>query len=125
MIYFLFSFIFFNLLLLLLLLFSLFFKKIYFFLWDLIGDNFFFTSGQHLRIQDVRGYDRGAYHCRAENRLGVAEVSAHLHVEELPTPVAITTPPHDSAAPRGSTIQARSQSYDFLINSYNASVVVG
>jgi hypothetical protein len=50
-------------------------------------------------------YDRGAYNCRAENRLGTSEVSTFLTVEEQPMPVAITTPPHDASAIRGSTVQ--------------------
>jgi hypothetical protein len=64
-----------------------------------------FASGQHLRIQDVKMYDRGQYDCRAENRLGTSEVSAFLTVEEQPVPITITTPPHDATAPRGATVQ--------------------
>ncbi len=63
------------------------------------------NGGQHLRIQNVKLYDDGDYVCRAENRLGRAEVSARLDVVALPKPLSITVGPHDMEAPEGATVQ--------------------
>jgi peroxidase len=63
------------------------------------------NGGQHLRIEDVKVYDSGAYVCRAENSLGLVEASAKLKVKSKPKPLELIVPPHDMTAPKGTTIQ--------------------
>ena len=69
--------------------------------------DFFFFSGQKLRIEHVKESDSGLYVCRADNRAGQAETTARILVkdyrERLP-PKFIHTP-YNLDVPAGSTIE--------------------
>ena len=62
-----------------------------------------------MRIEDAKTYDAGIYNCRAQNKLGIVEAEASLTVKAKPRPIELIVMPHDTSAPKGTTIQMACQ----------------